>query len=172
MNHCSGSRERTFSSQNWARIGQVPQKQVFRHYLARYCFQTQLGHIQSICMASRWIGVWSFELNLRRELRELAISPQKSGQNTTFAAKCGIWLLSREILLPAPDRTYSFAFLGPIVKRHAVDRTEFIGSVKKSSVSSLKMTPESAKHRKKQYLAIMMQNKRSSPRYYAFIRHP
>ena len=171
MNFPSGSRERTFSSQNWARIGQVPQKQVFQHHLARYCSQTPLGRIHSIFMASTWIVAWSFELNFLGVSRELAISPQKSGQNPTFAAKCGVWLLSREILLPAPDRTYSFAFLGPTVKRHAVDRTEFTCSVKKSPVS-LKMAPESAKCRKKQHLAIVMQNKRSSPRCYAFIRHP
>ena len=165
MNFCSGSRELIFSSPNWARIGRVPQKQVFQYYLARYCPQTIVGHIQSICMASRWIGVWSFELNLLGVSRELTITPQKLGQNPTFAAKCGIWLISCEIILPDPGRTYSFAFLGPIVKRCLVDRTECTGSVKKSPVSSLKMAPESAKYRKKQYLAIMMQNKRSSPRY-------
>ena len=134
MNFCSGSRERTFSSQNWATISQVPQKQVFQYHLARYCSQTIVGRIHSICMVSRSIVAWSLELNLFSVPREITISPRKSGQNPTFAAKCGIWLLSREILLPAPGRTYSFAFLRSIVKRYAVDRFEFTCSVKKSPV--------------------------------------
>ena len=138
LNFPSGSRERTFSSQNWTRVGQVPQKQVFRYYLARYCSQTTVGHIHSICMASRWIVAWPFELNFLGVSRELAVSPQKSVQNPTFAAKCGIWLLSCEILLPAPDKTCSFAFLCLIVKRYAVDRTELADCVKKSPIFLLK----------------------------------
>ena len=76
MNFRSGSRECTFSTQIWAEIGHVPPKQVFRHYLASYCSQTTLGHIRSICVASRWIGLWSFELNLQRESRNCAIAAE------------------------------------------------------------------------------------------------
>ena len=150
MNFCSGSRERTFSSRNWATISQVPQKQVFQYHLARYCSQTIVGRIHSICMVSRSIVAWSLELNLFSVPREITISPRKSGQNPTFAAKCGtcIWLLSCEILLPAPDKTCSFAFLCLIVKRYAVDRTELADCVKKSPVFLLKMAPESTNYRK------------------------
>ena len=115
------------------------------------------------CGRLNWICGESRE-NSQLHLKNLAKIPQLP-QNVVFG-----YYLVRYCFLPRTEHIHS-PFLVP-VRRHAVDRTEFTGSVRKSPVSSLKMTPESAKHRKKQYLAIMMQHKRSSPRYYAFIRHP
>ena len=71
-----------------------------------------------------WCAVVRTEL-ARRVKRIHKITPQKSGQNPTLAAKSGIWVISCEIMLPAPDRTCSFAFLGPIVDCGAADRTYF-----------------------------------------------
>ena len=172
MNFCSGSRDCTFSPQIWAEIGQVPPKQVFRCYLARYCSQTTLGHIRSICVVSRWIGLRPFELNLQRESRELITSTQKSARNPTFAAKSGILLISFKIMLPDPDRTNSFDYFYPKMSRCEVDRTELTGCVEKSPLFFSKCRQNSTSTAQRQHLTIILKNKRSRPGYYQFARPP
>lgn len=97
----TGSRECTLFSKNRARIGQVPQKQVFRCYLPRQCFQTGAGRIQSISVLPGWIGVRSIELNLQHGSRDCAYTVENGARIRHLGCKSSIWLIFCQFNGPA-----------------------------------------------------------------------